>query len=168
MELKKRTYNTRLIRLGMSYTVQEVAALFRLHKGAVLRWIKDGLHVIDQRKPYLIYGAELASYLDSKQKKRKQKCRPDELFCCRCRAPRKAWKNLAEIEQRTATKLIIRAICVACNTPLYRLGTINHLPEYQKTFIIQTIGEARITETLPPIVNSDIRKDAAHAPIQPG
>lgn len=84
----------------MSYSVQEVAELYGLHKNAVLRWIKDGLPIIDQRKPYLIYGADFADYLDGRQKKRKHKCGSDEFYCCKCRAPRKAWDNRPRFPQR--------------------------------------------------------------------
>ena len=69
-KIKKRKYNTRLIRLTTSYSVQEVAELYHLHKGAVLRWIKDGLKIIDQHKPYLIHGSELLYF---KQTTKQQK-----------------------------------------------------------------------------------------------
>lgn len=88
---KRRTYNTRLIRQSLTYSVQEVAELYGLHKNAVLRWVKDGLPLLEPRKPYLIYGGELASYLKSRQTGRKRKCKPDEFFCCKCRTPTRAW-----------------------------------------------------------------------------
>lgn len=136
---KRRTYNPRLIRLGLSYSVQEVAELYGLHKNAVLRWIKDGLPVIDRRKPYLIHGGELASYLKKKQTGRRHKCNPDEFFCFKCRAPRKAWENVADITIKNESKLAISGLCAACYTPVHRMGVVKKLPEYRKIFSIQTI-----------------------------
>lgn len=86
MKIRKRTYNPRRARAGQSYTVQDVAEIYGLHKNAVLRWIKEGLPVIDRQKPYLIHGGELAEYLRRKQSGRKQPCKPDEFFCFKCRA----------------------------------------------------------------------------------
>ncbi|MCK4945496.1 MAG: helix-turn-helix domain-containing protein [Alphaproteobacteria bacterium] len=67
MKTKKRTYNPRRVRTGLSYTVQDIAEIYEVHKNAVLRWIKNGLPVIDKKKPYLVYGGELAKYLRKKQ-----------------------------------------------------------------------------------------------------
>lgn len=167
MKPKKRTYNTRLIRLGLSYSVQEIAELFGLHKNAVLRWIRDGLPTTDQRKPYLIHGAELAAYLKRRQGGRKHKCRPDEFFCCKCRVPRRAWENLADMEIRNETKLALSAVCATCGTSMHRMGSVKKMPEYQKIFSIQTIKDQRITDCPSPSVMRDMRKDAGHDQIQP-
>ncbi len=159
MARKKRTYNTRLIKRNLSYTVQEAAELYGLHKNAILRWIKDGLPIIDQRKPYLIYGADFADYLNGKQKKRKHKCRPDEFYCCKCRAPRKAWKDQADIVIKNESKLSISALCAICDTPVFRAGSVRKLAEYQKIFSIQTIQEQHITDRNSPSVMCDMRKE---------
>ena len=159
MKTKKRTYNLRRIRIGQSYTVQEIADLLRVHKGAVLRWVKDGLRPIDPCKPYLIHGGDLADYLRKKQSGRKRKCMPDEFYCCKCRAPCKAWENVADIRIQNEAKLLITGICVVCDTPVNRMGAAGKLAEYRKIFNVQTIHDERIRETAPPAVNSDMRKD---------
>ena len=159
MKPKKRTYNPRWVRTGLSYTVQDIAEIYGVHKNTVLHWIKDGLPIIDRKKPYLIYGSELAEYLRKKQAGRKQKCKPDEFFCFKCRAPRKAWENVANILIRNESKLSISGLCTVCDTPVHRAGSVKKLMEYQKIFSIQTIQEARITDSPSPIVNSDMRKD---------
>jgi len=160
MKAKKRTYNLRRIRIGQSYTVQEIAELFGIHKNALSRWIKDGLRPTDQRKPYLIHGSVLAEYLRKKQSGRKQKCTPEEFYCCKCRVPRRAWENVADIKIQNEAKLFITGICAICETFVNRMGATGKLAEYQKTFTIQTIHDERIRETAPPTVNSDMRKDA--------
>lgn len=160
MAKKKRTYNTRRIKRNLSYTVQEVAELYGLHKNVVLRWIKDGLPVIDGRKPYLIYGVDLADYLDGRQKRRKQKCAPDEFYCCKCRAPRKAWENQADIVIKNESKLSVSALCAVCDTALHRMGAVKKLAEYQKIFSIQTTQGPHITDRASPSVMCDMKKEA--------
>ena len=164
---KKRTYNPRRVRTGQSYSVQEIAELYGLHKNAVLRWIKDGLPLIDQRKPFMIHGGDLAEYLTNKQSGRKHKCKPDEFFCFKCRAPRRAWENAPDIIIRNESKLTISGLCAVCDTPVHRVGTVKKLPEYQKIFLIQKIHERHITDTSDPSVNSDMRKDEKHGQVQP-
>ncbi len=166
MKTRKRTYNPRLIRLGMSYSVQEAAELYGLHKNAVLFWIKNGLPVIDQRKPYMIYGGDLAEYLRKKQAGRKCKCEQDEFFCFKCRAPRRAWENTVDIIIRNESKLAISGLCAVCDTPVNRAGSVRKLPKYQKIFLIQTMQEPRITDRHSPIVNNDMRKDEKYDQVQ--
>jgi len=166
MKARKRTYNPRRARTGLSYTVQDVAEIYGLHKNAVLRWIKDGLPIIDQRKPYLIHGDDLAVYLRKKQSGRKQGCKPNEFFCFKCRAPRQAWENVADIQIRDKKRLSISGLCAICSTSVHRAGSVKKLAEYQKTFSIQTIREPRITDRACPIVNGDMRKDERHDEVQ--
>jgi hypothetical protein len=160
MKVKKRTYNPRRARVGQSYTVQDIAELYGIHKNAILRWVKDGLPIIDKQKPYLIHGGDLREYLQKKRAARKQKCRPDEFYCCKCRVPRRAWENVADIHIRNASKLSLSSLCAVCSTPVFRAGAVKKLPEYQKIFSIQTIQQASITVCNNPIVNSEMRKEA--------
>ncbi|MCK4945497.1 MAG: hypothetical protein KAS59_04475 [Alphaproteobacteria bacterium] len=66
---------------------------------------------------------------------------------------------MADIRIRNESKLSISGLCAVCNTPVHRAGSVKKLMEYQKIFSIQTIQEARITDSPSPIVNSDMRKD---------
>ena len=158
MKSKKRTYNPRRVRIGQSYTVQDIAELYGLHKNAVLRWIKDGLPIIDKQKPYLIHGSALIEHLRNKQAGRKRKCKPDEFLCCKCKTPRKAWENVVDIQILNESKLSISGLCAACDTALYRFGSVKKLSEYQKTFSIQKIQQSHITDSHCPVLNSDIRR----------
>lgn len=159
MKKKRRSYNTRLIRLNLSYSVQEITELYGIHQNAVLRWIKNGLPVIDQRKPYLVHGADLADYLKKKQAGRKHKCRPDEFFCFKCRLPRKAWGDLVDIVIRNESKLSISGLCATCETPVRRAGAVKKLPEYQKLFLTQTMPASHITDRNPASVMCDFRRE---------
>lgn len=159
MKTKRRTYNTRLICRGLSYSVQEIAELYGIHSNAVLRWIRDGLPLIDQNRPYLIHGAELEAHLKKKQAGRKHKCKPDEFFCFKCRLPRKAWGDMVDITILNESKLAISGLCAICETPVRRAGSVEKLAEYQKTFSIQTMPAPHITDCNPPSVMCDSRKE---------
>ena len=74
--VKKRTYNTRLIKRDLSYTIQEVAELYGLHPQAVRRWINIGLRTIDGLKPFLIHGSDLINYISLNPSRTTRDCLP--------------------------------------------------------------------------------------------
>ncbi|NCC61287.1 MAG: hypothetical protein EOM12_10190 [Verrucomicrobiae bacterium] len=146
MAKKKRTYNTRRIKRDFSYEYQEIAALLGVHKNAVGRWATEGLEVMKDAKPYLVYGGKLIDFLNARQSGRKQKCAPNEVWCCKCRAPRRLWENVADIVIRNQKKLSISGLCAVCETPVNQLGSVRKLPEYRQNFNVQTISGPHIKD----------------------
>jgi len=63
--------NPNKAKIHRSYTVEEIACLFSIHKNTVREWIKKGLPVCDNQKPMLILGAELREFIQAKNKKNK-------------------------------------------------------------------------------------------------
>ena len=163
---QKRTYDIRRIRLTLSYSVQEAAELFHLHKNAVLNWIKAGLPIIDERRPYLIQGNELASFLKKKQSIRKSKCKPNEFFCFKCRVPR-APNGCVIVKIKNDHKLLLVGACSFCGTRMNKAGSVKNLDQYRIVFSIQTMEERHINECADSIVNSEKRKDHEYEQIQP-
>lgn len=156
---RTRTYNTRLIKPDFSYSTREIAGLFSLHKNAVLRWIGDGLPLIDEQKPYLIHGSALVAFLNKRQADRKRSCQADEFFCCKCRAARPAAGKAVDIVFRNDIKLDLRGRCAVCATIVRRVGSVKKLTEYQKIFVIQTMQGRHINDSNHACDNRDIRKE---------
>ena len=50
----KRHPNHRHVKIHRSYTVEEIAGLFGIHKNTVRRWVKAGLPTSDDKRPMLI------------------------------------------------------------------------------------------------------------------
>jgi len=161
--LKRRTYNTRRIKRDYTYFIAEVAELFGLHRNAVRQWLKSGLLSIDGHRPTLIHGGDLIDFLDARQASRKQKCAPNEFYCCRCRCPRRPLHNRVEIEIRNQRKLNLSAVCDECGAGMNRAGSIKKMEEYRKAFIVQTPMKARISERSHPLVNCHLKKDTTNA-----
>jgi hypothetical protein len=161
--LKRRTYNTRRIKRDYAYFIAEVAELFGLHHNAVRQWLKSGLSAIDGLRPTLIHGGDLIDFLDERQASRKQKCAPDEFYCCRCRFPRRPLHNRVEIEIRNQRKLNLSAMCDECGASMNRAGSIKKMEEYRKAFIVQMPMEARISERSHPFVNCHLERGTTNA-----
>lgn len=133
---RKRCYDTRRIKREYSYTLQEIAKLYGIHKNAVRQWIKRGLQKIDKQKPLLIHGSALFSFLKAQQKKRKSTLNANEFYCLKCRVPRVAYENAVDIVIRNNTQLSIQGLCSECETPLRRVGRVSRIPDYEKAFFV--------------------------------
>lgn len=125
--MTERRPNHRLIKTLRTYTVEEVANLLDTHKNTVRRWIKDGLPVLDDRRPVLIHGQVLSNYLRAKRAKYKQTCKPGEIFCVRCKAPKSP--DLAEYKPLTATTGILAALCPGCGSTMNRRVSLAKLDQ---------------------------------------
>ncbi len=88
--------NPNRAKIHRNYTVVEIAILFSVHKNTVRAWIKKGLPVIDSQKPMLILGLELKTYLQASRQQMKRKCKLGEMYCMRCKCPRKPFENLVD------------------------------------------------------------------------
>ena len=113
--MSKRRPNHRLVKINRSYTVEEVAGLFGIHKNTVRTWIKNGLQLSDCKRPALILGRVLAAFLKTKKGKNKHTCKADEMYCLRCRIPRKPVPNLVEYQPITGKVGNLVAMCSHCD-----------------------------------------------------
>lgn len=107
-------FNPNLAKIHRSYTIEEVAGLYGVHKNTVRGWIEKGLPLNDDKKPILILGSELRDFLQSKRNKNKQKCQPDEIYCVRCKSKQHLEKDLVEYEAINDSTGRLIAICPAC------------------------------------------------------
>ena len=73
------------------------------------------------KRPTLILGRDLASSsFDSAGSKHKQPCRPGEIYCVRCRAPKFPAGDMAEYQPITEKLGNLTAICPDCGSIMNR------------------------------------------------
>lgn len=155
--MSKRHPNPRLAKIHRNYTVEEVADLFGVHRNTVREWVKRGLPTSDDRRPMLILGADLVAFLRARRSKNKHTCKPGELYCVRCRAPRAPAGDMADYQPLTTTLGNLIAICTACEALMYRRVNLARIGEVCGKLDI-TLPQAlpHISESAEPSVNSDL------------
>ena len=156
--MRKCRPNYRLVKIHRSYNVEEIADLFDTHKNTVRAWVKAGLPICDSKRPLLILGQDLAAYLKARRAKNKRPCQPGEIYCVRCRAPKRPAGNMAEYQTITDTLGSLMGICPDCEGMMYQRASRAKLPAIQeKLSITFAEGERQVNKTYQPTVNSDFR-----------
>ena len=159
----KRLQNPRRAKIHRNYTIEETANLCDVHKNTVSNWIKQGLPICGKKRPFLITGRDLRDFLEAKRVKNKCSCKPDEIYCVRCHAPKKPAMDLIEYEVITATQGNLVAICPDCESIMNRrvsLEKLKQMPCYLS--ITKSLEELRITKCINPSVNSDLNIGDEH------
>jgi hypothetical protein len=152
--------NPKLAKIHRSYTVEEVAGLFDAHKNTVRQWVKAGLPVCDDRRPTLILGVHLRDFLQHRKKARKRRCQADELFCMRCRAPKRPAGDMVDYSRMTATTGRLIAMCPSCSGMMNRYVSETGLAKiraYLDVSIPKTLERIGDSSEFP--VNSDFEQE---------
>ena len=127
--MRKRHPNHRLVKGRRNYTVEEIARLFGIHKNTVRQWIKSGLPALDDKRPILILGEELISFLQARRARR------SSLACLgRCTAsdavPRDSPQaSMADCRPLTEKIGNLSAICPDCDSIMHRCVSMATLDE---------------------------------------
>lgn len=153
---KKRHYNVRRLKATWPYSVQEIAEVFSIHKNAVLRWLREGLHADRTQRPFLIRGDELARFLNQRQNAKRRSCAPNEFFRFRCREPCDAYLGMADIAIESPTRLRLKALCAVCDTAVNKVQSVRDLAKIEERFNVQQLTGEHLIERAGPRLNSDL------------
>lgn len=161
--MPKRTPNHRLVKRHRTYAVDEIAALLGSHRNTVRNWLKGDLQSIDDRRPVLVHGAVLFEFLRDRRAQRKRPCSPGEIYCFRCRNPRRPAGNVVVYQARTVTSGDLVGSCVDCGSRMYRRVSMAKLTlSLGGLDIRNTDAEEHIDESLEPSPNCDFDKENPH------
>jgi hypothetical protein len=155
--MRKRRPNHRLVKIHRSYTVEEVAHLFGTHKNTVRAWVKAALPTCDSKRPMLILGRDLAAYLQVRQTRNKRPCQPGEVYCVRCRAPKRPAGGMAEYQPITEKFGNLIAICPDCESMVYRRASLAKLAQVRGNMDFTfPQAQGQVSESSQPTVNRDL------------
>ena len=118
--MAKRKTDARRVKINRSYTISEAAERLGVHKRTVENWIDAGLPCINERKPHLILGSDLRAFIQERQKSKRQKCGAGELYCLKCRAPRRPAGEMLDYLPMTLVSGNLQGICEVCGRLIFR------------------------------------------------
>ncbi|HYC55704.1 MAG TPA: helix-turn-helix domain-containing protein [Candidatus Binatia bacterium] len=154
--------NHRLAKVHRSYTVEEVARLLSVHKNTVREWIRRGLPTCDDRRPVLILGSDLRAFLTARRIGNKRPCKPGEIYCVRCREPRRPAEGMADYCSVTETRGNLVGICPSCGCVMYRCVNRLRLTEIKGDLDVAfPVGRRDIGKTPYHSANHDLEKERA-------
>ncbi|MCA1789837.1 MAG: helix-turn-helix domain-containing protein [Thioalkalivibrio sp.] len=115
-------FSANRIKTHLVYTVWEVADTLGCHRQTVIRWIKKkGLQADCSRKPWLIEGRVLRTFLGVRRKAHKHVLALHHCFCLGCKAPREADGKIADFKLQTAETGMLTALCPACGAMMHKV-----------------------------------------------
>lgn len=158
--MARRSLNPRLVKINRTYSVDEIARRFGVHKQTVRNWIKAGLPTLDRERPILIHGRDLGTFLQTRRTKAKRPCPPGTIYCMRCRAPRTPAGGMADFQPVTATSGNLIGLCGDCEALMYRRVRRDRLDSVKGNLeVTLTQAAGRIAGSSQPSVNCHLNED---------
>jgi hypothetical protein len=140
--------NPQLIKIHRPYSVAEVARLFGIDRITVRRWITAGLPVVDQARPILIRGRDLKEFLEERRSRSKRRCPPGEMYCFKCRLPRRPARGIAYLSFESDWCGRLVGLCSVCGIRMSRLVSMHKLEQAQGNLTITATPEhSRMSES---------------------
>jgi len=146
--------NPRLAKIHRSYSVDELARLFTVHKNTIRAWFQQGLVPIDGQRPTVVRGDEVQRFLCDRRARAKCPSGPGRIYCLPCREPKVPAGKLAECVAVSDTAGTLQGICPDCDRMIYRRVNPQKIDLVRGDLDV-TITQAgpRIEETTRPNVN---------------
>jgi hypothetical protein len=116
----RKRISVRRIKRLRTYRLEEAASATGAHKRTVEGWVREGLQLIEQKRPFLIRGSDLIEFHKARIRKRKQRCLPGQMFCLKCRSPRFAEDNFAYFHVTDHPVGNLSGFCASCGGVMNR------------------------------------------------
>jgi|GEM_PF-194001 len=160
---KGRKPNHRLVKQNRSYTVEEAAGTLGVHKNTVREWLRNGLVTLDDKRPTLILGRDLITFIKARNLSRKRPSKAGQLYCLRCRKANYPAGGMLEFRLLNEKVANAFGICPDCGGMMYRCVRSNEMEAFADTVRLRfEQGMPRLFETSERSLNRNFTKEAAH------
>lgn len=128
------------IKKNLTYSISEAAEELDLSIATIRNWIKQGLPIQKDQRPYLIYGSDLRNFIIQKNKARKSPLLDGELRCFTCKAGRKPRNDTVTYTRQTAKTGRISGVCGVCGGKCARIISNAKISEISQILKIHFSG----------------------------
>lgn len=135
--------DTRRIHADLNYNVPELARTAGVSVGTVRNWLKQGLPAMTAQRPTLILGSDEKEFLAERKAQTKRPLAADELFCFSCKAPRKPFAGMVQLDHAPGKPARITGFCEACETVCSRVVGVAQIPRLSAIFDLEPNSAAR-------------------------
>lgn len=155
--------NPRLIKLHRPYSVDDAARTLGVHKNTLRAWIEQGLPVLASKRPALVMGDELRTFLEARRKRARRPCGPGTIYCLKCREPRRPALGMVDYTPHSATGGNLKALCEVCGKAMHQRIAFDAIARKMPEIDVQ-IREAkpRLTGSPPSPLDCDNQQDVKH------
>ena len=106
--------SARKIRAAQTYTIEEAAVALGVSTGTIRAWVRVGLPLMRERRPFLILGDALRQYLAERATIGRVTLQPGQLYCLTCKAARLPMGRLVDCIPQTAKTARLVGLCDQC------------------------------------------------------
>jgi len=115
-----RRINPSRIKNNLTYSIIEAAEELGVSIATIRNWIKQGLPIQKDQRPYLIFGSDLRDFIIRKRKARRFTLRNNELICFSCKAGRQPLNSAVVYHPHTAKTGRLSGVCAVCGNKCAR------------------------------------------------
>lgn len=120
-------YSVQRVKAHRNYTVTELADAMRVTAGTIRNWVKDGLPILTDKRPFLILGCDVKAFLARRVEDRRRPLGRGQVYCMSCRDARTPEPGLVELRKGQGKRMHAKALCSECGSNCCRVIGANDL-----------------------------------------
>lgn len=128
------------IKKNLTYSISEVAEELDLSVATIRNWVKQGLPIQKDQRPYLIYGDDLRDFIIQRRKAKSFTLQDGELTCFTCNVGRDPLDGAVIYVPQTAKTGRLSGVCSVCGGKCSRIITNAKIDMFAQILRIQFSG----------------------------
>ena len=128
--------NPMKINKALTYTTEEAARALNVTSATIRNYVRRGLPVMTQKRPFLFSGEALREFLIEQRARAKRPLKPNELFCTACKSGRHPYGLLVDLVPLNTKTAMLKGLCDVCEGPSNRIIGLRKLSDFAETFDI--------------------------------
>ena len=129
--------NPSRIKKNLTYSIVEAADELGLSIATIRNWVKHGLGIQKDQRPYLIFGSDLREFIVQKRKARSFTLQDGELNCFTCKAGRQPLDKAVVYTPQTPKTGRLSGVCGICGGKCARIISNAKINVFSQILLIQ-------------------------------